>query len=164
MYRTGDRVRRRADGNIEFLGRVDRQIKINGKRVELDEIEAVLRRSPQVADAAVTAPPVTEGARRVNAYVKLSQGENSLDTLRTFVKGELPDYMFPATFTVLAELPLSPNGQGRSRQATRATGWSHCAVCSRRTRRPGHRGRRRRHRRPPRGHLVSHSREKIRRI
>ena len=111
MYRTGDRVRRRADGNIEFLGRVDRQIKINGKRVELDEIEAVLRRSPLVADAAVTAPPVTEGARRVHAYVKFSQGENSLDALRTFVKGELPDYMFPATFTVLAELPLSPTGK-----------------------------------------------------
>ena len=54
MYRTGDRVRRRTDGNFEFLGRVDRQVKINGKRVELDEIEACLRRSGLIEDAAVT--------------------------------------------------------------------------------------------------------------
>jgi non-ribosomal peptide synthetase component F len=110
-YRTGDRVRRRADGNIEFLGRVDRQVKINGKRVELDEIEATLRRGPEVEDAAVVCPPGEAGARKIHAYVKFRGDGASLETLRAFLKAELPDYMFPATFTVLAVLPLSPTGK-----------------------------------------------------
>src|ERR1700722_12021247 len=67
LYRTGDRVRRRTDGNIEFLGRVDRQVKINGKRVELDEIEACLRRSGLVADAAVTSSAAGGATRKVFA-------------------------------------------------------------------------------------------------
>src|SRR5450631_3359483 len=76
LYRTGDRVRRRGDGNIEFLGRVDRQVKINGKRVELEEIEACLRRSPLVEDAAVTSPIDDNGPRKVHAYVKLRAGRS----------------------------------------------------------------------------------------
>jgi amino acid adenylation domain-containing protein len=114
LYRTGDRVRRRPDGNIEFLGRVDRQVKINGKRVELDEIEAILRRCPLVEDAAAIAP-ATDGAgpRRVHAYVKLKTGHagSPLPELRAFMKEESPDYMMPATFTLMDALPLSPTGK-----------------------------------------------------
>ena len=112
LYRTGDRVRRRADGNIEFMGRVDRQVKINGKRVELDEIEATLRRGPGVEDAAVVCPPGEAGARKVHAYVKFRSGDDSLPAgLRAFLKQELPDYMLPATVSVLDALPLSPTGK-----------------------------------------------------
>jgi amino acid adenylation domain-containing protein len=113
LYRTGDRVRRRGDGNIEFLGRVDRQVKINGKRVELDEIEAWLRRSPGVEDAAVTCPPGAAGNRRVHAFIKFrpEAGAQALQAVRDYLKEELPDYMFPATFTVMEALPLSPTGK-----------------------------------------------------
>jgi hypothetical protein len=105
-------VRRRADGNIEFLGRVDRQVKINGKRVELDEIEACLRRSPLVEDAAVTAPINDNGPRKVHAYVKLRAGAGGGPVeLRHFLKQEAADYMIPATFTLMDELPLSPTGK-----------------------------------------------------
>jgi hypothetical protein len=105
-------VRRRADGNIEFLGRVDRQVKINGKRVELDEIEACLRRSPLVEDAAVTSPIDDNGLRKVHAYVKLRAGAGGgAAELRHFLKQEAADYMIPASFTVMDELPLSPTGK-----------------------------------------------------
>jgi hypothetical protein len=112
LYRTGDRVRRRTDGNIEFLGRVDRQVKINGKRVELDEIEACLRRSPLVEDAAVTSLIDDNGPRKVHAYVKLRAGtDGGPAELRHFLKQEAADYMMPATFTLMDELPLSPTGK-----------------------------------------------------
>src|SRR5882757_4394198 len=112
LYRTGDRVRRRLDGNIEFLGRVDRQVKINGKRVELDEVEACLRRSPLVEDAAVTSPIDNNGPRKVHAYVKLRAGVSGGPAeLRHFLRQEAADYMIPATFTLMDELPLSPTGK-----------------------------------------------------
>jgi hypothetical protein len=112
LYRTGDRVRRRTDGNIEFLGRVDRQVKINGKRVELDEIEACLRGSPLVENAAVTSPIDDNGPRKVHAYVKLRAGASGGPAeLRHFLKQEAADYMIPATFTLMDELPLSPTGK-----------------------------------------------------
>jgi Phosphopantetheine attachment site/AMP-binding enzyme C-terminal domain len=94
------------------LGRVDRQVKINGKRVELDEIEACLRRSPLVEDAAVTSPIDDNGPRKVHAYVKLRAGARGGPAeLRRFLKEEAADYMIPATFTLLEELPLSPTGK-----------------------------------------------------
>ncbi len=112
LYRTGDRVRRRADGNIEFMGRVDRQVKINGKRVELDEIEGCLRRSGLVADAAVTVSAPGSGARKVFAYVtEIENTSLSINDLRSFLKNELPDYMVPSSISVLSSLPLSPTGK-----------------------------------------------------
>ncbi|MEP6546098.1 MAG: non-ribosomal peptide synthetase [Gammaproteobacteria bacterium] len=112
LYRTGDRVRRRDDGNIEFMGRVDRQVKINGKRVELDEIEACLRRSGLVADAAVTASAPGSGSRKVFAYVTEKTTKSLLiNDLRVFLKNELPDYMVPASISILSSLPLSPTGK-----------------------------------------------------
>lgn len=112
MYRTGDRVRRLADGNLEFLGRADRQVKINGKRVELDEIEACLRRSTLIDDAAVTSPPAAAGQRKIYAYVKSKRDPAALNPdLRTFLRQELPDYMLPASIVVLDSFPLSPTGK-----------------------------------------------------
>jgi len=117
LYRTGDRVTRRPDGNIQFLGRVDRQVKINGKRVELDEIEAALRRAPAVEDGAVICPPGEIGARRIHAYLTLRGSDGRvgdaafLAELRAFLQKDLPDYMVPASFTVMDALPLSPTGK-----------------------------------------------------
>lgn len=111
-YRSGDRVRRRADGNIEFLGRVDRQVKLNGKRVELDAIEATLRRGPAVEDAVVICPAGDAGERKVHAYVKFQRTDPAArEALRAFLHSELPDYMVPATLTVMEALPLTPAGK-----------------------------------------------------
>jgi amino acid adenylation domain-containing protein len=113
LYRTGDRVRRRADGNLEFLGRVDRQVKINGKRVELDEVEARLRATGLVADAAVVCAPAAAGAPRQIAAFVTAPGAAAVDiaALRSALRAELPDYMMPVTVTQLPSLPLSPTGK-----------------------------------------------------
>jgi len=112
LYRTGDRVRRRSDGNLEFLGRVDRQVKINGKRVELDEIESCLRQSGLVEDAAVTSAIGADGARKIHAYATPLRGRAAaISELRSFLKSELPDYMWPSSISVLDALPLSPTGK-----------------------------------------------------
>jgi amino acid adenylation domain-containing protein len=114
LYRTGDRVRRRADGSLEFLGRFDRQLKINGKRVELEEVEACLRRSPLVADAAAVAGPAANGQARIAAYVAPVAGADAAglaDRLRAFLVEELPDHMMPASISLLDTLPLSPMGK-----------------------------------------------------
>ena len=112
LYRTGDLARRRADGNIEFHGRADRQVKINGKRVELDEIEAALRRHAAVRDSAVTLIETAGEPRRIAAYVTPAKDSAlAVETLRTFLRSELPDYMLPASITVLERFPLSPTGK-----------------------------------------------------
>src|SRR5262249_47809155 len=114
LYRSGDRVRRRTDGCIEFLGRFDRQVKINGKRVELDEVEASLRRCPLVGDAVAVAVAGANKESRIAAYVTPAAGtdEHSLaGRLRAFIGAELPDYMMPASIDLLAALPLSPMGK-----------------------------------------------------
>jgi amino acid adenylation domain-containing protein len=112
LYRTGDRVRQRPDGTIEFLGRLDRQIKLNGKRVELDAIEAHLRAEKTVRDAAVIARVDSTGRRSVAAFLT-PRGLDPLDphALRMSLRARLPDFMVPASITVLQSLPLSPNGK-----------------------------------------------------
>lgn len=112
LYRTGDRVRQRPDGVLEFLGRADRQVKINGKRVELDEIETRLRASGRVQDAAVVCSAATAERRYIAAYVTpLGTGPVDMSALRRFLRDELPDYMVPASLTELPSLPLSPTGK-----------------------------------------------------
>jgi len=112
LYRTGDLVRRRADGVLEFHGRADRQVKINGKRVELDEIEAVLRRHPSVREAAVKTFEPVAGDRRIAAFVTAGAGGAiDLDALRGFVRAELPDYMQPAQLLALEAFPLTTSGK-----------------------------------------------------
>jgi hypothetical protein len=112
MYRVGDRVRWRPDGNLDYLGRLDHQVKIRGHRVETGEIESVLAEHPAVREAAVVARG--EGADvRLAAFVVADEGREApgAGELRTFLKDRLPDYMVPASFTALERLPLSPNGK-----------------------------------------------------
>ncbi|HVR95472.1 MAG TPA: amino acid adenylation domain-containing protein, partial [Thermoanaerobaculia bacterium] len=104
VYRTGDLARLLPDGNLEFLGRIDHQVKVRGFRIELGEIESVLSRHPQVRECAVT---VWNGAF-LAAYVVGSAEESAL---RTFLAGQLPEYMVPAVFVPLEALPLSPAGK-----------------------------------------------------
>lgn len=112
MYKTGDLARYLPDGNIEFLGRIDHQVKIRGFRVELGEIESVLGRHPQVQEVVVLAREDTPGNKRLVAYVKpLPDGLITATTLRMYLQPQLPDYLIPAAFVILTELPLTSNGK-----------------------------------------------------
>jgi amino acid adenylation domain-containing protein len=112
LYRSGDLARRRADGDLEYLGRADHQVKIRGHRIELGEIEAALRRFPAVRNAVVLDREDARGARSLAAYV-VPQGEAapSPQELHAWVKGLLPDYMLPSAWALLDEIPLTPNGK-----------------------------------------------------
>ncbi|MFT3764372.1 MAG: condensation domain-containing protein [Minicystis sp.] len=110
MYRTGDLVRWRAEGALEFLGRLDFQVKIRGYRIELGEIDTVLLASPAVREAVTVAREDGRGKRLV-AYVVPSGAPPTAGELRAFVREQLPDYMVPAAFVLLPRLPLTPNGK-----------------------------------------------------
>jgi amino acid adenylation domain-containing protein len=108
LYRTGDLARYRDDGAIEFIGRIDRQVKLRGFRIELEEIEAVLRGHAATCDAAVVLRSSENGDPLLAAYVV---GESSVADLRGHAVQKLPPYMCPATFTILPKLPRTPNGK-----------------------------------------------------
>ncbi|HEY4058609.1 MAG TPA: amino acid adenylation domain-containing protein, partial [Kofleriaceae bacterium] len=110
MYRTGDRVRRLPDGSVEFLGRVDTQVKLRGFRIELGEIEATIRTSAHVADAAVVVREDTPGHRYLAAYVVARHGLD-IAKLEAALADALPDYMIPSAFVTLSALPLTVNGK-----------------------------------------------------
>ena len=113
MYRTGDRVRYGAGGELEFIGRVDEQVKLRGYRIELGEIETALNEHPQVQQAVVVVRGDHFDEKRLVAYLvwhELSQ-ELQRDTLVEFLRRRLPEYMVPSAFVELAELPLTPNGK-----------------------------------------------------
>ncbi|SOD42120.1 non-ribosomal peptide synthetase [Nitrosovibrio sp. Nv4] len=117
LYRTGDLARWRADGQIEYLGRLDHQVKVRGFRIELGEIEAQLLARPEVREAVVIAGEWlngtggTGGARLV-AYVSLHAGTGAdAVALRGAICKALPDYMIPSAIVVLESLPLNPNGK-----------------------------------------------------
>ncbi|ASS75345.1 hypothetical protein CIG75_10310 [Tumebacillus algifaecis] len=112
LYRTGDKARLLADGNLEFLGRLDNQIKLRGLRIELDEIQATLSTHPEVRESLVILGADAGGEQRLIAYVVPKVGgELSVHNLRIFLKEKLPEYMIPTAFVTLAKLPLTPNGK-----------------------------------------------------
>ena len=110
LYRTGDLARYRAGGDIEFLGRLDHQVKVRGFRIELGEIEAALRTHPLVAEAVVAARRDGHAAERLVAYVVAHEGQPPTG-LRQYLGERLPDYMVPQAFVELAEVPLTPSGK-----------------------------------------------------
>lgn len=114
MYATGDLARVRPDGEIEFLGRKDRQVKISGKRIELDEIEMVLRQDYATDDAIVMLQSLGGDDKRIVAFVKPVYGTDStnhLDSLRTRIADRLPDYMMPSAIRIVDTFPMTPNGK-----------------------------------------------------
>src|SRR6185369_2561186 len=119
MYRTGDRVAWRADGTLRFVGRSDAQVKVRGYRVEVGEVEAVLREAPGVADAVVVAEG-SEAQRGLTAYWQGTEGsEASPAQLRERLRARLPEYMVPSRWVRVAALPLTATGKvDRRRVAT----------------------------------------------
>ena len=116
LYKTGDLVRYLPDGNLEFLGRVDNQVKVRGLRIELGEIEEALTRHPAVREAVVIAREDEPGNKRLVAYVASRQPSNPLsDELRGLLKSRLPQYMMPSAFVVMEALPRTPNGKADRR-------------------------------------------------
>jgi amino acid adenylation domain-containing protein len=112
IYRTGDFARWLRDGSIDFVGRVDGQVKLRGFRIELQEIEAALAQHPDVGKSIVVAKQRVGGEKSLVGYVVPSNGNRpSPDALRSFLREKLPDYMVPPAFTVLDSLPLTPNGK-----------------------------------------------------
>ena len=118
LYRTGDLARYLPDGNIEFVGRVDHQIKIRGYRVELEEVEVALNQHPLVRAVAVIAREDVLDGKRLVAYIVLNDCDrppNRSSTLsqilHTFLKQKLPEYCIPSAFVKLERLPLTPNGK-----------------------------------------------------
>ncbi len=111
LYRTGDLARHRADGSIEFLGRLDHQVKIRGYRIELGEIEAALQRLPAVRECVVVAREDTPGEKRLVAYVVPAAGSPAAADLRAALAQDLPAHMLPAAFVCLDRLPLTTNGK-----------------------------------------------------
>jgi amino acid adenylation domain-containing protein len=110
LYRTGDRVRRRPDGLLEYLGRADHQVKVRGFRIELGEVEAALATHPAIA-AAVALVREIGGEQRVLACVKPAGEAPAVAELRAYLERRLPAYMLPSGFSFLDELPLLPNGK-----------------------------------------------------
>jgi amino acid adenylation domain-containing protein len=112
LYRTGDLARFRSNGEIDFLGRIDNQVKLRGFRIELGEIEAVLCQHPMVREAAVLAREDSPGRKQLVGYVVPAAGaQPTARELRESLRAKLPDYMVPAAFVSLAALPLTPNGK-----------------------------------------------------
>lgn len=112
LYKTGDLVRYRSDGNLEFLGRTDHQIKLRGFRIELGEIEAALMQHPAVKTAIAHLQQADNSEPSLVAYIVPQQKPTpDISELRSFLKAKLPDYMIPSAIAVVDALPLTPNGK-----------------------------------------------------
>jgi len=112
IYRTGDLVRYRADGTLEYMGRIDRQVKVRGFRIELGEIESVLNQATGIRESAVIVREDAPGDRRLIAYYAAADGHvPSVTDLRTHLGQTLPDYMVPSAFVKMDALPRTPNGK-----------------------------------------------------
>ena len=124
VYRTGDLARFRRDGAVEYLGRLDHQVKVRGFRIELGEIEATLETHPAVREAVVVAAAGPRGDSRLAAYLvaRGADGRIDPDDVRAHLARTLPEHMLPAAFTVIAERPLTPSGK-TDRRALPAPDW-----------------------------------------
>lgn len=112
LYKTGDLARHLPNGNIQYVGRIDNQVKVRGYRIELGEIEAVLCQHPAVEEAVVAARDYEANEKRLVAYlVAASQQAASSTQLREFMRDRLPEYMVPSAFVALGHLPLTQNGK-----------------------------------------------------
>ncbi len=112
MYKTGDLVSFRADGQINFIGRVDNQLKIRGFRVELGEIESALEKHPAIKEAVVIVKTFDNNDKRLIAFfVATCSDVASLPAIKDFLSGHLPEYMVPVSFKAMENLPLTPNGK-----------------------------------------------------
>jgi amino acid adenylation domain-containing protein len=111
LYRTGDLARYRPDGQIEFLGRLDDQVKVRGYRIELGEIEAALVGHPGVREAVVVAGEDEFGDNRLLAYIVSGESAPTASEARAFLREKLPEYMLPSAFVPLETLPRTPNGK-----------------------------------------------------
>jgi amino acid adenylation domain-containing protein len=111
LYKTGDRAKFQSNGTIEFLGRIDHQVKLRGFRIELGEIETVLNQHKRVQSAVVVVREKEGREKQLVAYVVPKQGQLFPSDLRQFLKQTLPGYMVPTIFVMLEDLPLTPNGK-----------------------------------------------------
>jgi amino acid adenylation domain-containing protein len=111
IYRTGDQVRWRADGTLEFLGRLDRQVKIRGYRIELEEIKSVLEEQPEVRAAAVAVNGNGAGEAIAAYIVPRENARLDVERLGAALQDKLPHYMIPSTYVVISKIPLTPNGK-----------------------------------------------------
>lgn len=112
LYKTGDLVKYGGDGNIYFLGRIDRQVKLRGFRIEPGEIESKLSGHPGIKEASVIVREDKPGNQRLAAYVVVKKNETvSDDDLKNFLRESLPEYMVPNAFVFLEQLPILPNGK-----------------------------------------------------
>lgn len=107
LYRTGDLARWRGTGELEYLGRCDQQVKVRGFRIELGEVEAALARHQSVREAVV----IADGNDRLAAYLVLAHAETTTEELRAWLREQLPEFMVPAVYIRVDEIPLTPNGK-----------------------------------------------------
>jgi len=112
LYKTGDLARYQSDGNIEYLGCMDHQVKVRGFRIELGEIEAVLGQHPAMQETVVMVREDIPGNKRLVAYLVTKESPApSMQELHHFLKQQLPEYMVPSAFVLLDALPLTSNGK-----------------------------------------------------
>jgi amino acid adenylation domain-containing protein len=110
LYRTGDLVRYLAEDELEYIGRIDQQVKVRGFRIELGEIEATIMQFPGMRECAATVSDDENGEKRLLAYVVMAS-KAAIENLRSYLKEKLPDYMVPAVIVPMQQLPLTENGK-----------------------------------------------------
>ncbi|MCG8672139.1 MAG: amino acid adenylation domain-containing protein, partial [Pseudomonadales bacterium] len=111
LYRTGDLARYLSNGNLEYLGRIDHQVKVRGFRIELGEIENAINSVPEIQESLVITRDDNAGNKALVAYIVTGANGETIPNARAAIKADLPDYMMPAAFITLPALPLTPNGK-----------------------------------------------------
>jgi amino acid adenylation domain-containing protein len=112
LYRSGDEVRQKRGGKLEFIGRRDRQVKVRGYRIELEEIEIALRQHPSIVEAVAIVRGESPAGNHIVAYLRIDEDSApSLAEIRAFIRMKLPEYMLPSAMVILDEFPLTRNGK-----------------------------------------------------